>query len=166
MTLYFLRHAIARDRADWHMKDNDRPLTKEGLRKMRKIARGMKRLKLSFDWILTSPYRRAYDTALIVADAFKARKKLRVLKSLSADGKPEVLVRHLALDYLTQDTLLLVGHEPYLSHLISILVGAEDALAIDLKKGGLGKLSAHSLTYGRCASLEWLLTPKFLRNVG
>src|SRR4029077_14144980 len=104
------------------------PLTPDGLRKMRKIARGMKRLKLSFDWILTSPYRRAYDTSQIVAETFKARKKLRVLKSLASDGDPERLMHHIALDYLSRDKLLLVGHEPYLSRLISVLIGAKEPL--------------------------------------
>src|SRR4029077_17296622 len=99
------------DRAEWHQKDSERPLTSEGLRKMRKNARGMKRMGLSFDWILTSPYRRAYDTAQVVAETFKARKKLRILKSLASDGSPERLVRHLALDYLSGDDLLVVGHE-------------------------------------------------------
>ena len=165
MTLYFLRHAIALDRTEWHQKDSDRPLTSEGVRKMRKNARGMKQMGLSFDWILTSPYRRAYDTAQVVAETFKARKKLRILKSLASDGSPERLVRHLALDYLTGEDLLLVGHEPYLSQLVSVLVGAKGRLDLDLKKGGLCKLTAAALTYGRCATLEWWIPPKVLRQL-
>jgi len=164
MTLYILRHAIAVDRTEWHRKDSERPLTQEGLRKMRKVARGLKRLGVAFDWILTSPYRRAYDTAQIVADVLKPRRKLRILRDLASGGRPDRLIRHLALDYLTSDSLLLVGHEPDLSRLVSVLIGAKEPLAIDLKKGGLCKLSADSLTYGRCATLEWLLTPKLLKN--
>jgi phosphohistidine phosphatase len=165
MNLYFLRHGIALDRLQWHKRDADRPLTPEGVQKTKKVARGMRKLGLKFDWILTSPYRRAYDTAMIVADCYKASKKLRILKSLAADGDPQQLVRNLALDYRTGDSLLLVGHEPYLSRLISVLIGAKDPLAIDLKKAGLCKLAADSLTYGPCAALEWLLTPKLLKSV-
>src|SRR5206468_1010259 len=158
MNLYILRHGIAMERSEWRKKDSDRPLTEEGLRKMKKIARGMKRLELSFDWILTSPYRRAYDTAQIVADALKARKTLKVLKALASDGNPEQLMRNLALNYLSRENLLLVGHEPYLTRLISTLIGSDEPLGIALKKGGLCKLTADSLHYGPCASLEWLLT--------
>src|SRR5689334_14952388 len=124
MTIYFLRHAIAMERAKWHQKDSERPLTPDGLRKMRKAVRGLKHLKLKFDWILTSPYRRAYDTARVVAKSLKSEKKLKVVNDLATSGDPKSLVRHLAQDYLTKDSVLLVGHEPYLSHLVSVLIGA------------------------------------------
>src|SRR5229473_2889447 len=99
MKLYILRHAIALDKTKWHKKDSERPLTKEGTRKMRKAAKGLKHLKLSFDWILTSPYRRAYETADIVAKTLKSRKKLKIEKTLTSDGDPELLMRHLAENY-------------------------------------------------------------------
>jgi phosphohistidine phosphatase len=165
MTLYFLRHAIARDRSDWRKKDSDRPLTSDGFRKMRKVAKGMKRLKLNVDWILTSPYRRAYDTAAVVAQALKAKKKLKIANELISEGEPGRLVRHLALAYGPKNSLLLVGHEPYLTRLISVLIGSPSPLALDFKKGGLCKLSVNSLRYGRCATLDWWLPPKFLRRL-
>jgi phosphohistidine phosphatase len=165
MNLYFLRHAIAKDRTQWHGKDSERPLTAEGRQKMKKAAKGLKHLKLDFDWILTSPYTRAYDTAQIVAKAFKAKKKLRVEKDLASDGNPERLLRRLAQDYLTRDAVLLVGHEPYLSRLVSTLIGSNASLELDFKKGGLCRLDADSLTYGRCAKLEWWLPPKLLKKL-
>jgi phosphohistidine phosphatase len=165
MTLYFLRHAIAVDRAEWKGADSQRPLTKDGVRKMRKAAKGLKHLGIAFDRILTSPYRRAYDTAQIVADAFKARKKLKVIKALASDGNPEKLVRHLALDYLSEANLLLVGHEPYLSRLVSVLIGSSRPLSLEWKKGGLCRLDADSLQYGPCAKLEWWIPPKLLKHV-
>ena len=57
-------------------------------------------------------------------------------------------------------TVLLVGHEPDLSGLISLLVAGDTASAVVMKKGGLCKLSTESLKHGRCAALAWLLTPK------
>src|SRR5258708_7959635 len=56
--------------------------------------------------------------------------------------------------------VLLVGHEPNLSELISLLVSGDARLSITMKKGGLCKVSAEILAARRCASLEWLLTPK------
>jgi phosphohistidine phosphatase len=165
MILYVLRHAIALDRTEWKGAEADRPLTKEGMRKMKEVAEGMKALKLSFDWILTSPYRRAFDTAKITAKALKAEDKLKISKSLRPDGDPKTLMRHVALDYRSWESILLVGHEPFLSRLVSVLlIGSPDA-PLELKKGGLCKLNAAALTYGRCATLEWWLTPKISRKL-
>jgi phosphohistidine phosphatase SixA len=57
---------------------------------------------------------------------------------------------------------LLVGHEPDLSALASLLLTGGGGLTITLKKGGLCRLSAERLRVGRCASLEWLVTPSQL----
>jgi phosphohistidine phosphatase SixA len=56
--------------------------------------------------------------------------------------------------------VLLVGHEPYLSGLVSLLASGGATLTVVMKKGGLCKLTTGSLIHGRCATLEWLLTPK------
>jgi phosphohistidine phosphatase len=132
---------------------------------MRKVAKGIKRLKLDLDWILTSPYRRAYDTADVVAKTVNARKKLKVIDELISEAPAEPLVRRLAREFRSKDSLMLVGHEPHLSRLISVLIGASSPLALDFKKGGLCKLSVDSLRYGRCATLEWWLPPKILRRL-
>ena len=58
------------------------------------------------------------------------------------------------------DSILLVGHEPYLSGLVSLLAAGHEGFCVVLKKGGLCKLATESLKLGRCAALEWLLTPK------
>src|SRR3954464_14897658 len=69
--IYILRHAPAESRQLWGpRRDRDRPLTPKGEMKMWRIAKGMKRLKVSFDLILSSPFLRAKRTAEIVADTF------------------------------------------------------------------------------------------------
>ncbi len=160
MNLYVLRHAIALDRTDWKGADAERPLTKGGIRKMKDVAKTLKKMDLRIDWILTSPYRRAYDTAVIAAKALHLEKRLKISKLLQPEGDPKPLVKRLALDYRSWEAVLLVGHEPYLSGLISTLIGGG---ALEMKKAGLAKLSAASLTYASCATLEWLLPPKLLR---
>src|SRR6476646_6009861 len=109
MNLYILRHAIAMEPAEWKKSDSERPLTKDGIRKMKKVAKGMRKAGVKFDWILTSPYRRAYDTAQIVAKEYDARKQLRLSKSLAVDGDPKTLVKHLALNFRIWESVLLVG---------------------------------------------------------
>jgi phosphohistidine phosphatase len=165
MILYFLRHAIALDRDLWKKADAERPLTDDGIDKMKSVARGMKAAGVEFDHLLTSPFRRAHHTAEIVTKVYKNPKVLKVSRSLATDGDPKGLVRHLALDYRSWESILLVGHEPYLSSLISMLVTGSPEADMELKKGGLCRLSADSLTYGKCATLEWWLTPKLLRKL-
>ena len=161
MKLYILRHGIAVEPGTpGYAKDADRPLTPEGERKLRQIAEAMEALELSFDLILASPYLRARQTAEIIAEALKARKKLELSDSLTPGGSVKKLVELLNRLQPSPESVLLVGHEPYLSGLISLLVSGKETFAVVLKKGGLCKLSTDSLQHGRCAALEWLLTPK------
>jgi phosphohistidine phosphatase len=161
MNLYILRHGIAVEPGTrGYEKDADRPLTPEGERKLRQIAEAMEALELSFDLILSSPYLRARQTAEIVAETLKARKRLELSDCLTPGGSSKKLIDLLTRLQPSPDAVLLVGHEPYLSGLISLLVAGDTTSAVVMKKGGLCKLSTESLKHGRCAALEWLLTPK------
>jgi phosphohistidine phosphatase len=161
MNLYVLRHGIAVEPGTpGYANDADRPLTPEGERKLRQIAQAMEALELSFEVILSSPYLRARQTAEIVAEVLKGRNKLELSDSLTPGGSTKKLVEWLNSIQPSPESVMLVGHEPYLSGLISLLVSGREAFAVVMKKGGLCKLSTESLKPGRCAALEWLLTPK------
>lgn len=161
MDLYFLRHAIAVDRdAPGFKNDFDRPLTPDGEQKLRRVTKAMRNLQLTFDLVLSSPYVRARETAEIVASTLSLRKKLEFRDSLGVDGNPRELIVEVGGLEPAPASLLLVGHEPYLSSLISLLVTGASRSSFGLKKAGLCRLSVESLKIGRCARLEWLLTPR------
>ena len=163
MNLYILRHGLAVEPGTpGYALDADRPLTPKGERKLWQIAEAMAALELSFDIILSSPYLRARQTAEIVAEAFKARKKLEFSDSLAPGGSPKKLMEFLDRLKPAPESVMLVGHEPYLSGLVSLLVSGDASFPVVMKKGGLCKLVIESLESGRCAELEWLLTPKQL----
>src|SRR6266508_886921 len=128
MKLYFLRHGEA-DWPSWKKPDDERPLTKRGKREMRDVAKFLDRLKVRPDLIVTSPLPRAAQTAEIAADHLKA--KLRQDELLAPGfGLSElrtVLKRHRA------ESLMLVGHEPDFTNVISKLTGA----TLKLSKGGV-----------------------------
>lgn len=167
MNLYILRHGIAVERGTPGLdKDADRSLTLKGERRLWRITEAMAALELSFDLILSSPYLRARQTAEIVAEAFRARKKLELLDSLIPDGDAKMLIAYLKSLQPAPESILIVGHEPYLSELIARLVSGGASLPLALKKGGLCKLTTASLKYGRCATLDWLLTPKQMELMG
>ncbi len=163
MDMYLLRHAIAVTRGtEGYDNDAERPLTKKGAARMRRIAKAMKGLDLSFDLILSSPILRARTTAEIVADEMGLRKKLVFSDSLGTAGDAEAVIAELNDTYRSCEAVLLVGHEPDMSDLISLLLSGGGDVAVTMKKGGLCKLSVDSLQAGRCATLEWLLTPRQL----
>jgi len=160
MNLFILRHGLAVDHGTPGFSDPDRPLTPEGKSKLRDIAAAMIELELDFDLILSSPYKRARQTAEIVAEKLKAQKKLEFTEALIPQGSTGELINLLKQLDSDAENVLLVGHEPYLSELISLLICGERRSVAVLKKGGFAKLAVTSLKEGRCAELEWLLTPK------
>jgi len=161
MNLYILRHGIAVEPGTpGYAADSDRPLLPKGERKLRKVAEAMQSLELSFDLILSSPYLRARQTAETIAASLKVKAKVELCETLTPGGSHRGLVEILNHLKPVPKDVLIVGHEPYLSELIALLVFGEAASSITLKKGGLCKLTADPLERGRCATLEWLLTPK------
>jgi phosphohistidine phosphatase len=164
MDLLLLRHAIAVDPGTSDVSDDsERPLTKEGEKKMRRIARTMRALELPIDLILTSPFVRARQTAQIVAEEFE--KPLESTSFLEPGQSLEKLVSLVQRRSKHAGSIVLVGHEPSLSTLISVLIGGDANIGIALKKGGLCRLHADAFHYGRCATLQWLLTPRQLLQI-
>src|SRR5438094_8248782 len=127
MKLYFLRHGQA-DWAGWKKPDDERPLTKRGKREMRDVAKFLDRLKVRPDLIVTSPLPRAAQTAEIAADYLKAKvRKDELLAPGFGRSKLRIVVkRHRA------NVLMLVGHEPDFTNVISGLNGASLKLSKDV----------------------------------
>jgi phosphohistidine phosphatase len=162
MEIYILRHGIAVERGTrGYAKDGDRPLTKEGEEKMHQIAQIIEEMDLQIDLILSSPFVRAKQTAEIVAEALG--EQVTYTDLLKPDSNPKELIAEINDE--KPQRVMLVGHEPDLSQLVSLLTSGGGDAAIELKKGGLCKLTTERLTSGQCATLNWLLTPKQLRSM-
>jgi phosphohistidine phosphatase len=167
MELYLLRHGMAVERGGRGFEDDAaRPLTAKGRRQVRKSAGAIAKLAGPFDLILSSPLLRAKQTAEIVARKWGLKKRLKFSNALAPGGAARHLVRLLGREKPAPKTVLLVGHEPDLSLLVSLLTCGRQELQLDFKKGGLCKLEAGVLRAGKCAQLAWLLTPKQLRMLG
>ena len=157
MELYFLRHGIAADVGPDGSGDAGRPLTKEGIVKMQAAARGMRRLGLRLDALLSSPLVRAHETATIVAREIGL--ELQLADEL-APGCDLARLDALLGEYRAAERVMLVGHEPDFSQLISTLTGGS---LVQMKKGGLGRVDIDLLEAG-AGTLIWLLPPRALRN--
>ncbi|HEX7621866.1 MAG TPA: phosphohistidine phosphatase SixA [Anaerolineales bacterium] len=162
MMIYLMRHGIAREPDGQSFEDDrQRPLTTEGSDKIEQIAGRLKKLAVKPDLILSSPYVRAEQTASILAKEFDLQQHLMFSDLLLPAGTADSIVSAIVENYLA-DELLIVGHEPCLGLLISLLAAANLDLAINIKKGGVCCLSTDDLRVERRATLEWLLTPKIL----
>ena len=166
MNLYIIRHAIAVDEgASEYESDSERPLTDKGRKKMRQIAKALRNLGVEFDLILSSPYVRARETAEILADVFKMKKKIVFSDNLIPLGNPELLITEVNEKYPVA-SMAVVGHEPHLSTFVGLLTAENGKIDITLKKGGVCYLSADDLHHEHRATLEWLLTPGILMEIG
>lgn len=161
MVFFFLRHGIAADRDDpKYRNDSLRPLTAQGHEKMRRVASGMQVLNLKFDAIYSSPYIRARQTAEIVAKSYGLKNKsIHLTENLLPPATIEVLLKEIRTLLPESKNVLLVGHEPHLTEMISSLLKSPRALPIDFKKGGLCSVSIDPSAGQRQAILNWLLTP-------
>ena len=163
MNLYLMRHGLAVERGTHgYESDRDRPLTAKGERRIRRVAEALLRMEISFDGMLSSPLIRARQTAELLNKEMKARHTLRFTEHLAPGGRVKELVRLIHRLPDSQQQILLVGHEPDLGQLASILLTGGDGLAVIFKKGAIANLDVGKLTAGRCATLEWLLTSRQL----
>lgn len=161
MILYFLRHGIAVEPADWQGPDDDRPLTKEGITKMKDEARAIAELSLHIDVVVSSPLLRACTTATLVARKLKADKTPLLDDRLGAGFSLESL-RAIVGEHEDADGLLLVGHEPSFSHVVGQLVGNS---ALQMKKGALAAVAVEDAACTR-AELIALIPPRVLIALG
>ncbi len=164
MNLYIIRHAIAVESdAPGYEDDSQRPLTDKGASKMVSITRGLKTLGVRFDLVIASPYLRSQETARILLKVLDLEKEQLVSsENLLPMGFPDQLIGEINEKYINLDSIAIVGHEPNLSALISLLVARDATVSVNMKKGGVCYLSAENLRHERRANLEWLMMPKHL----
>ena len=156
MILYVLRHAIAEEPRPGQ-SDSTRQLTETGRNRCRRVLAHAKRVKVRPQYILTSPYDRAAQTAEIAKVELGFDRELITSNALV----PFVSVQDLwnaIRDYAIGGDVMVVGHNPQLSMLVVWLLGAR-ADALWLKKSGLVALDIGSAGPHPRAELSWLLTP-------
>ncbi|MEM6990318.1 MAG: phosphohistidine phosphatase SixA [Myxococcota bacterium] len=159
MELYVLRHAIAAE-PEGYARDADRPLTQAGIDKLRKVTRAFDPLGVEVDVILSSPYVRARHTAAIAGEALGVQPILD--GALSAGATPKDFVGAIKGHAAPDQRVMVVGHEPDLSRLVTVLCGGLDGSGVRMKKAGLAKLAVERLRARECAQLQWLLWPKHM----
>ena len=159
MIVYLVRHGSAEDWAE-SGRDRDRRLTDQGRSRLRHSGRGLKKLGVKPESILTSPFPRAAETAAILAEALNRVHTLETVEMLQSGGGSEQHIRELLHDQ--PDEVMIVGHQPEMSLMAEELVGR--GARFIFKKGSVCRIElADPLAEGH---LVWLLPPKVLVELG
>ena len=161
--LYLIRHGEAAERGDEYPDDSKRPLTSQGIARLRKEAKALEALGVGFDHIITSPLARARQTADAFAETFRQRPTMSTSDALAPAGTPAAGIQEVA-HHARKARIAVVGHEPNMSELAARLIGARAPLAF--KKGAVCRIDFESFPPTGAGQLRWFVTPKMLRKIG
>jgi phosphohistidine phosphatase len=157
MELYILRHGIAED-APGGQPDSERALTPDGKKKLRAVLRVAKEAKVSPSLILTSPYKRAVQTAQLAAEILGYKRDLFRTKALLPSASPSEAWNEIRV-HQEDSQVLLAGHEPLFGLLSAYLLGCRE-LQIDFKKGALLRVDVDRFHGEPRGVLKWMLVPR------
>lgn len=164
MELFILRHGEAGQRSN--SSDRIRPLTSAGKSEIFEIAKALKIIGLKFDLVVTSPLKRAYDTAMIVSEVFNIGNKVQVWNELSPEGQRTEIYRKIS--QLSEEyAVLIVGHQPLLGEMINDMIHKAKSSPCNLllKKGGIARIRLLRKSNIPKGELKWLLSPRILKNI-
>lgn len=164
MDLYLLRHGVAADHDLARFPDDSlRPLNARGDKQVGEIAKALRRLDLGIDTIWCSPYVRTRQTAAVVAATLGLEDQLEAREELAPGGDPGKLLAGLEALEPGRASVMLVGHEPDLSRLLSMIASGGANVGVEIKKGGMARLDvSRPIGPKQCAVLQWLLSPRLL----
>jgi phosphohistidine phosphatase len=157
MEIYLQRHGIA----EWQhtgLRDADRALTGEGVARLKSILKLARAAGVEPSLILTSPYRRAVQTAELAAEILGCESELVRSKALTPMADPRDAWEEIRL-HKDSPRLYLAGHEPLFGLLTAFLLGAP-SLQVDFKKGALARIDVDSFGAEPKGVLKWMLVPK------
>lgn len=159
MLIFFLRHANAGQRKLDPARDQKRPLDDEGIEQCRYVGRLLSSMDTHVDLIVSSPLKRATQTASLVGNEIGYESRLLLDSALKPSATYEQFQAMLR-NFVRHDAVMLVGHSPNLTRFLSLLVthGA-NANAVEMKKGSVARVEVDA----RRAQLNWLITPKMAK---
>ena len=161
MIIYFVRHASAGEHLTNPKKDEKRPLDAEGIEQCGFVGRALAALNVQPDVIISSPLKRATQTASLIGNEIGYEAKL----SLEAAMKPEgsfTDFRRMLEKYSKHEAIMVVGHNPSITDFLAKMIAKSGCEAlIDFKKGAVARVE----TERRAATLNWFFTPKLAREI-
>jgi phosphohistidine phosphatase len=162
LELYLIRHGVAAERGEDYPDDSKRPLTSEGIARLRKEAKALSALDVSFDQILSSPLVRARQTADVFAEELKEKPSVALADALTPAGSPAAVIQELG-KHMRKARIALVGHEPNMGELAAHLIGSK--VPLPFKKGAIARIDFSVFPPKGKGQLVWFVTPRMLRKL-
>jgi len=162
LELYLIRHGLAAERGEEYPDDSKRPLTSEGIARLRKEAKALDALDVNFDQILSSPLVRAKQTAEVFAESMKSKPSIAMADALTPAGSPAAVIQELG-KHMRKARIALVGHEPNMGELAAFLIGAK--VPLPFKKGAVCRIDFAVFPPKGKGALCWFVTPRMLRKM-
>jgi len=160
MFLYLMRHASAGLRRDNPLLDNKRGLVKEGKDQCMLMARVLSGMQVQIDVIVSSPLKRAMQTAQFVGTELGYDAKVEISAAL-APGAEFSAFQALLAKYSGREGILFVGHNPNLFQFLGRLITGNGGAAVRLRKGSIARLDMDH----HPPRLQWLLDPRSCRQI-
>jgi len=161
MIIYFLRHASAGVPVSNPKKDEKRALDETGVEQCGYVGRALSALDAQVDVILSSPLKRAAQTASLVGNEMGHEGKLQLEDGLRPTASFADF-RKMLDKYAKHEAIMVVGHNPNLSAFLGRSISETGCEAtVELKKGAVARVEMNR----NAASLMWCLTPKILRTL-
>jgi len=161
MNLYLLRHGSAGQRKVNSIADHKRPLDKEGKQQCILLGTVLSSMKLQFDVVISSPLKRALQTAALVGTETGYEKRIQLSDALAPTGTWEDFQR-LVESVSGNEEVLLVGHNPNLPEFLNRLLYPKGGRSVfRVRKGAI---AAVSMERGP-ARLQWMIDPRILRSI-
>jgi phosphohistidine phosphatase len=157
MQIYLLRHGIA-ENGKPGQPDSERRLTEEGENRLRDVLRTARDAGVTATLILSSPYRRAVETAAIAAQALGYKEEILRTRVLEPNSAPQDVWEEVGV-HKGEERLFLVGHQPLFSSLTAYLLGAP-GLAVDFQTGALLRIDLDQFGAHPRGVLKWMLVPE------
>jgi phosphohistidine phosphatase len=156
MQIYLLRHGIAED-AKPGQPDSERALTGDGRDKLRRVLKRARAADVEVGVILSSPYRRAVETADVAAEVLGYKSEIVRTHALEPEASPLDTWEEIR-QLKDERAILLASHEPLMSSMMALLLDSP-ALRVDMKKAALVRIDCERFGAKATGVLKWMLTP-------
>jgi phosphohistidine phosphatase len=161
MIIYFVRHASAGEHLSNPKKDEKRPLDADGIEQCGVVGRALAALNVQPDVIVSSPLKRATQTASLIGNELGYEGKLQLEPAM----RPEASFadfRRMLDKYAKHEAVMVVGHNPSITEFLARIIAKSGCEAlVDFKKAAV----ARAETVRHSAVLNWFFTPKMAREI-
>src|SRR5579885_786836 len=159
MIIYFVRHASAGQKKLSGKKDEKRPLDADGVQQCTQMGRVLSSMEVGVDAIISSPLKRATQTAALVANEIGYEGKLHIENALRPEAKYEHF-RDMLRKFAKLEAVMVVGHNPNFSSFLGHFISPNgDRANVEMKKGSVARVESRQ----KKMVLHWMITPRLAR---